>query len=101
MTYASADVGGAMDENYIPELTDLAMENIDFSAEGCLNGAYSLSGTTFTTAAIVADTSGTPINTSLMSNEAVNAWNYGEKIICRACGRWEMFCRKKATAKCF
>lgn len=81
MTYASADVGGAMDENYIPELTDLAMENIDFSAEGCLNGAYSLSGTTFTTAAIVADTSGTPINTSLMSNEAVNAWNYGEKSI--------------------
>ena len=57
------------------------MENIDFSAEGCLNGAHSLSGTTFTTAAIVADTSGTPINTSLMSNETVNAWSYGEKSI--------------------
>lgn len=81
MTYASKDVGGAMDENYIPELTALAMENIDFSAEGCLNGAHSLSGTTFTTAAIVADTSGTPINTSLMSNETVNAWSYGEKSI--------------------
>lgn len=80
-TYASADVGGAMKENYIPELTELAQENIDFSAEGQLNGAHTLSGTTFTTAAIVSHTSGTPINTSLVDSATVNMWQYGEDSI--------------------
>lgn len=78
-TYAAKDVGGAMEENYMPELTELAMENIDFSADGELNGAHVLNGATFTTGAIVAHTAGIPVNTSLMSSEALNAWTYGEE----------------------
>lgn len=64
-TYADAASGGAMEENLIPELTALAEENIDFSTKG-LNGGHALSGTTFTTGGMVAQTAGMPINTSIV-----------------------------------
>lgn len=64
-TYADVANGGDMENNLIPELTDLAEENINFSAEG-LNGGYTLSGTTFTTGGMVAQTSGMPINTAIL-----------------------------------
>lgn len=72
MTFADKANGGAMPENYIPELTRLAQENIDFSAPDRLNGAHAVSGTTFTTGGMVAQTAGVPINTSMISNETVN-----------------------------
>lgn len=37
-TYASTDVGGAFAENDIPEMTQLAMENVNFSTGDMLGG---------------------------------------------------------------
>lgn len=65
-----------MSENYIPELTELAFDNIDFSATGVLNGAQTVSGTTFTTGGIVAQTAGISINTTILSAGMVNTWTY-------------------------
>lgn len=73
MTYADRASGGAMMENYIPELTDLALNNECFGRDGVLNGAYTLPGATFTMGALVAQTSGVPINENLVSNDALNA----------------------------
>lgn len=74
MTYADVAHGGAMSENYMPELTDLALENIHFSGQDVLNGAHAVSGATFTMGAIVAQTAGIPINTTMISMESVNDW---------------------------
>lgn len=58
-TYASKENGGAYDENYIPELTQIAMENEDFSGvEQELNGANVLNYATWTVAGLFAQTSG-------------------------------------------
>ena len=73
MTYANRESGGAMMENYIPELADIALENECFGDGEQLNGAYTLPGATFTMGALVAQTSGVPINESLVSNDALNS----------------------------
>ena len=58
-TYSSQEDGGAYDENYIPELTQIAMENEDFSGAGQeLNGSYAMSYATWTVAGLFAQTSG-------------------------------------------
>lgn len=72
-TYADQESGGAMKKNYIPELTELASEGIDFSGSAyTMNGAHTLSGTTYTMGGLAAQTSGVPINPNLLSNESVN-----------------------------
>lgn len=48
MTYADESIGGAMSENYIPELSQISLENENFGAYGKLNGAYTTPGATFT-----------------------------------------------------
>lgn len=73
MTYANRESGGAMMENYIPELTDLALENECFGDGEQLNGAYTLPGATFTMGALVAQTSGVTINENIVSNDTLNA----------------------------
>ncbi len=73
MTYANLESGGAMMENYIPELADIALENECFGDGEQLNGAYTLPGSTFTMGALVAQTSGVPINENLVSNDTLNA----------------------------
>lgn len=73
MTYANRESGGAMMENYIPELADIALENECFGDGEQLNGAYTLPGATFTMGALVAQTSGVPINENLVSNDALNS----------------------------
>ena len=61
-TYASTDVGGIHDENYIPLLTQLAMENVSFSdkSEGMMGGFVSVNGTGWTIAALLATLGGIP-----------------------------------------
>ena len=62
MSYADRASGGAFDVNYIENLTEIAKQNEDFSGEGDeINGASSLPGTTFTTGAIFAQTTGLPL----------------------------------------
>ena len=64
-TYASTDVGGGLDFNCIPELTQLAMENVNFSGTEQLGGIYPTDGSTWTMGAMVAQTSGLPLKLNL------------------------------------
>ena len=61
--YLSTELGGASDSNLIPELAQLAQENVNFSFTDTLGGFYAPSGTTWTVGALVAQTSGVPLKT--------------------------------------
>ncbi|GAA0247474.1 hypothetical protein GCM10008922_05360 [Faecalicatena contorta] len=68
-TYADKENGGAFDQNVIPELTALAQENENFAGDSQeLNGGYSMPGTTWTMAAMFAQTSGLPLSISIEDN---------------------------------
>lgn len=70
MTYADKENGGAFDKNVIPELTELAQENEDFSGEDKeLNGGYAMTGATWTMGAMFAQTSGIPLSISIDGND--------------------------------
>lgn len=66
-TYFSKENGGCFEESLIPELEELALQNINFSHQNQLGGALTLEGTQWTTASIIAQTSG--ITSSLSLNE--------------------------------
>lgn len=69
-TYADKASGGAFDENVIPELTELSLENENFSGNtGVLNGAIPLSGSTWTMGAIFAHTAGLPLKAGISRND--------------------------------
>lgn len=69
ITYADKENGGAFDENVIPELTQIALENEDFSGDTTeLDGGQSMPCTTWTMAGMFAHTSGLPLNISISSN---------------------------------
>ena len=65
VTYAEPAAGGPITANFIPELTQLAEENINFSHTDGLGGAHSFSGTTWTAAALVSQTSGVAVQVPL------------------------------------
>jgi len=68
-TYADRDSGGSFDTNVIPELTELAKQNEDFSgSDTALNGGYVFSGTTNTTSAIFAHSTGLPLKVDIGNN---------------------------------
>ena len=68
-TYSDEDDGGAFEKDVIPELTELAQENEDFSGKSNkLNGGYSMPGTTWTMGAMFAQTSGLPLKISINAN---------------------------------
>lgn len=63
MTYADEEHGGGFDENYIPNLTALALDpDVDCfnGTTGELNGAVPLHGATFTSGGMVAQAAGLP-----------------------------------------
>jgi phosphoglycerol transferase len=60
-SYFSQDKGGGNDVNAIPELYDLAQENINFSHNESVGGFSSLTGSTWTVAAMVSQSSGLPL----------------------------------------
>jgi phosphoglycerol transferase len=65
-TYTDKEHGGGFDEDYIPELTQLAEENEDFSGGSAqLNGGNVLSNTGYTMGGMFAQTSGLPLQTML------------------------------------
>lgn len=69
VTYTDEKNGGAFDEDVIPELTQIAQDNEDFSGtDSKLNGGYAFPGTTWTMAAMFAQTSGLPLNVSIGQN---------------------------------
>ena len=68
-TYASKEVGGFQERyNYIPNLTELANENISFSDKEKLGGFHSPRGTTWTMGAILAASSGIPFTFPVEDN---------------------------------
>ena len=68
-TFADRESGGAFEKNCIPELTELSLENENFSGNsGILNGGIPMSGTTWTMGAMFGTTSGLPLKTSIGSN---------------------------------
>ncbi len=68
-SFASTEHGGAYEINYIPELTKIAKNNTSFSQTNLLNGATTLTNTTWTMAAILAQNSGIPLKLTFENNE--------------------------------
>lgn len=60
-TFFSEEQGGALPYNIIPELYQLAEENVNFSDNQGIGGFSSLTGTTWTIGAMVSQTSGVPL----------------------------------------
>lgn len=68
-SFTDKENGGAMKENVIPAFTKLAQSNEDFSGnDRRLNGASTMSGATWTMAAMFAHTSGLPLNIPIEIN---------------------------------
>ncbi len=63
----SKENGGAFDKSIIPELEEVAKNNINFSNTDLLGGAYTLTSTSFTISSITASTTGTPVNIKLFN----------------------------------
>lgn len=73
-TYMNAANGGHHAQNLIPELTELARQNISFSdTDSYINGAKALTGNTWTIGAMFGATSGLPLKTQAKNNENSNA----------------------------
>lgn len=69
-TYADVAHGGAFETNCIPELTDLSLENENFSGNHTLlNGGVALDGTTWTVGAMFGQTSGLPLLIPIAGND--------------------------------
>lgn len=63
-SYLSKELGGTMEENLIPELYDLAAENLCFSnSTAKVGGFYTTKGATWTIGSMVAQTAGIPLKT--------------------------------------
>ena len=63
-SYLSQDLGGALQQNLIPELYELAKENTCFSNNNSpVGGFYTTKGATWTVGAMVAQTAGIPLKT--------------------------------------
>ena len=68
-TFADESVGGAFEKNVIPELTQLSLENENFSGGNTtLNGGHAMTGATWTVGAMFAQSSGLPLLISINSN---------------------------------
>ncbi len=64
ISYLSKELGGAMEENLIPELYDLAQEGLCFSHSNAdVGGFYTTAGATWTIGSMVAQTAGIPLKT--------------------------------------
>ena len=64
-TFADPAAGDMITACYIPELAALAEENVNFSHTDGLGGALPYAGTTWTAAAMVAQTAGVPLKITL------------------------------------
>lgn len=71
-SYADKEDGGTMDDNYIPNLTKLARENVQFTdkKDGKVGGPVCLEATAYTAGGLVAQTSA--INLKVMNSGAVS-----------------------------
>lgn len=71
-TYTSDEEGGPQEVNLLPKLTELARENVSFGdrkSENELRGTHNPVGTTWTTASILASSSGIPFAFQIGKNQ--------------------------------
>jgi phosphoglycerol transferase len=71
-SYLSKKEGGLFDENLIPELTQLAKENINFSNSNNIGGSLQIKGVGWTIGALVGYLSGIPLSIPIQGNEYGN-----------------------------
>jgi len=74
-TYVDGKFNDKPQTNYIPELYDLAKENVSFSNTNDIGGAYTFSGTTWTASAMVSQTSGLTVKVPYL-NKGYNKKGY-------------------------
>lgn len=67
-TFYSRELGGAMEQNLIPELWELARDNVSFSHTQGPGGFRSVGGTTWTTGGLVGQSSGAPLKHPLVGS---------------------------------
>lgn len=67
VTYMDCESGGAFDENFIPELTDIAQNNLSFSGANH-SGAYVPTSTGWTMGAMFAQSAGLPLKLPIQGN---------------------------------
>ena len=67
-SFLSVEQGGILKKSAIPELYDLALNNINFSSSEGVGGAYTVSGATWTIAALLSQTSGINFNIPVEAN---------------------------------
>lgn len=67
-TYMDNDNGGVQKNNYMPELTELAKENINFSHNDNIGGPLAVEGTQWTIASQVATNMGLPLTLDIDGN---------------------------------
>jgi len=60
-SFQDREHGGLLDNNYIPELTKLAEENVNFSSSDLIGGAIVLPETGWTMGGLIAETAGIPL----------------------------------------
>lgn len=75
-TYASVEAGGGKPVNYIPELTELAEENVYFSNDNDLGGAGAAAGTGWTMGGLLASATGVSYKLPVDGNGAGEYENY-------------------------
>lgn len=75
VTYASEEYGGAFEDNYIPELIELAEEHTNFSSTEGFGGYTYATGTSWTMAAMFSHSTGLPLKLPVQGN---NLSEYGE-----------------------
>ena len=75
-SYLSKELGGGSTENLIPELYDLAMENINFSHSDGVGGWPRVTHATWTSAAMVSQTSGVPLTVDIKNIDLSNFRGY-------------------------
>lgn len=80
-TYADYKNGGGYSYNYIPNLTKLAQDNINFSNTEKIGGAHMPYGASWTMGGMVAATAGIPIKTPFIAADANQEANYENGLV--------------------
>ncbi len=73
-TFFGESEGGAMEENIIPELYQLAEDYVNFSQNDTVGGFEPVSGTTWTAGALVGQTAGIPLKTPSNIKDMYNGY---------------------------
>lgn len=75
-TLMDIENGGGWEYNVIPELTELANENINFSHNNKIGGPHSIPGTEWTVAGMVASSAGIPLKIPVNGNKYTETGNF-------------------------